>query len=250
KERPALTLSFLIQFFLLALCGITANQGFYLLGLYYTSPTFASAIQNSVPAITFIMAASLRLEEVHIKRRDGLAKIAGTILCVGGATIITLYKGPPISVLWKPGFTLADHFQPFQGPELSSKSENWTLGCIYLLGNCLAWSGWIVIQAPVLRKYPARLSVTSFTCFFGVIQFMIIAAFLERDPERWKIHSGGELFTILYAGFVASGIAFSVQIWCIDRGGPCVCCSLSACADYCCCYHGLSHTWREFLLGR
>jgi drug/metabolite transporter (DMT)-like permease len=39
---------------------ITANQGFYLLGLENTSPTFASAIQNSVPAITFLMAALLR----------------------------------------------------------------------------------------------------------------------------------------------------------------------------------------------
>ena len=39
---------------------ITANQGFYLLGLTYASPTFASAVQNSVPAITFIMACTLR----------------------------------------------------------------------------------------------------------------------------------------------------------------------------------------------
>eukprot|EP01018_Ginkgo_biloba_P014090 Gb_29218 [translate_table: standard] len=116
---------------------ITANQGFYLLGLYHTTPTFASAIQNSVPAITFLMAAALRLEEIHMKRRDGLAKIVGTIACVGGASIITLYK-----------------------------------------------------------------------------------AFVETDVEHWKIHSEGELFTILYAGFVASGIAFSIQIWCIDRGGP------------------------------
>lgn len=38
---------------------ITANQGFYLLGLNYGSPTFASAMQNSVPAITFVMAAAL-----------------------------------------------------------------------------------------------------------------------------------------------------------------------------------------------
>nr|ADE77565.1 unknown [Picea sitchensis] len=100
------------------------------------------------------------------------------------------------------------------------KSENWTLGCIYLLGNCLAWSGWIVIQAPVLKKYPARLSVTSFTCLFGIMQFLAIAAFFERDPSHWKMRSGGEVFTVLYAGIVASGIAFSVQIWCIDRGGP------------------------------
>eukprot|EP01018_Ginkgo_biloba_P013383 Gb_00966 [translate_table: standard] len=202
KERPPLTLSFLIQFFLLALCGITANQGFYLLGLYYTTPTFASAIQNSVPAITFIMAAILRLEEIHIKRRDGLAKVAGTIACVGGATIITLFKGPPISKLWHQGLNMEHLVSALKS------TEDWTLGCIYLIGNCLAW------------KYPARLSVTSFTCFFGVIQFLLIAAFLETDVEHWKMHSGGELFTILYAGIVASGIAFSVQTWCIDRGGP------------------------------
>ncbi|XP_022981731.1 protein WALLS ARE THIN 1-like [Cucurbita maxima] len=47
KERPPFNLNFLLQFFLLALVGITANQGFYLLGLENTSPTFASAIQNS-----------------------------------------------------------------------------------------------------------------------------------------------------------------------------------------------------------
>ncbi|RRT61265.1 hypothetical protein B296_00034778 [Ensete ventricosum] len=161
KDRPAMTLSFAVQFFLLALCGITANQGFYLLGLEYTSPTFASAIQNSVPAITFLMAAVLRqdpmnrIEKVRIDRRDGIAKLMGTLAC-----------------------------------------------------------------APVLKKYPARLSVTSYTCFFGVIQFLVIAAFIERDSEAWMFHSGGEFFTILYAGFVASGIAFAVQIWCIDRGGP------------------------------
>eukprot|EP00252_Welwitschia_mirabilis_P021440 TRINITY_DN5502_c1_g1_i2.p1 TRINITY_DN5502_c1_g1~~TRINITY_DN5502_c1_g1_i2.p1 ORF type:complete len:203 (+),score=27.75 TRINITY_DN5502_c1_g1_i2:192-800(+) len=78
----------------------------------------------------------------------------------------------------------------------------------------------LMLQAPVLRRYPARLSVTSFTCFFGIIQFLVIAAFIETDPARWQMHSGGEIFTVLYAGIVASGIAFSVQIWCIDRGGP------------------------------
>ncbi|KAM1012932.1 hypothetical protein ACFX2C_043123 [Malus domestica] len=66
NDRPAITLNFLIQFFLLALVGITANQGFYLLGLDNTSPTFAYAIQNSVPAITFLMAAILRIEHVRL----------------------------------------------------------------------------------------------------------------------------------------------------------------------------------------
>ncbi|XP_062193111.1 protein WALLS ARE THIN 1-like [Phragmites australis] len=212
KDRPQLTLNFVIQFFLLALCGITANQGFYLLGLDNTSPTFASAIQNSVPAITFAMAAALRIEKVRLDRRDGVAKVAGTLACVAGASVITLYKGPTIFG--------AGGDKLMAGPELGKDDKNWTLGCVYLIGHCLSWSGWLVLQAPVLKKYPARLSVTSYTCFFGVIQFLIIAAFMERDADAWRFHSGSELFTILYAGFIASGVAFAVQIWCIDRGGP------------------------------
>ncbi|CAL0323837.1 unnamed protein product [Lupinus luteus] len=228
KDRPAITLNFLGQFFLLALVGITANQGFYLLGLENTSPTFASAIQNSVPAITFLMAVILRIEQVRLNRKDGVAKVAGTILCVAGATVITLYKGPTIYSPTPPlhssiitSTTATTQIFDFGSLSLGdAKGKNWTLGCVYLIGHCLSWSGWLVLQAPVLKKYPARLSVTSYTCFFGLLQFLLIALVLERDSQAWVFHSGGEAFTIVYAGVVASGIAFAVQIWCIDRGGP------------------------------
>ncbi|XP_061366459.1 protein WALLS ARE THIN 1-like [Gastrolobium bilobum] len=222
KERPAITLNFLCQFFFLALVGITANQGFYLLGLENTTPTFASAIQNSVPAITFLMAVILRIEQVQLNRKDGVAKVAGTVLCVTGATVITLYKGPTIYSPIPP-LNSSNTTQVFDFGSLSlgdAKGKNWTLGCLYLIGHCLSWSAWLVFQAPVLKKYPARLSVTSYTCFFGLLQFLVIALILERDSQAWVFHSGGEAFTILYAGVVASGIAFAVQIWCIDRGGP------------------------------
>ncbi|KAL9255204.1 WALLS ARE THIN 1-like protein [Drosera capensis] len=216
KERPAISISFLVHFFLLALVGITANQGFYLLGLDNTSPTFASAIQNSVPAITFLMAAILRIEKVRLDRKDGIAKIIGTISCVAGATVITLYKGPTI---YNPVPPLHDT-TPVLLSLGDASGKNWTLGCIFLIGHCLSWSGWLVLQKPVLQKYPARLSVTAYTCFFGLIQFFVIAAFSERDAEAWSFHSGAEIFSVFYAGVVASGIAFAIQIWCIDRGGP------------------------------
>ncbi|CAI0382978.1 unnamed protein product [Linum tenue] len=229
KERPAITLNFLVQFFFLALIGITANQGFYLLGLNNTSPTFASAIQNSVPAITFLMAAILR-QKVRFDRKDGISKALGTLCCVAGATVITLYKGPAIytptppltTLLTSPASAAATSSVPSYVSKLGDEADggNWTLGCIFLIGHCLSWSGWLVLQAPILKKYPARLSVTSYTCFFGLLQFLVIAGIVERDAQAWVFHSGGELFTILYAGVVASGIAFAVQIWCIDRGGP------------------------------
>ncbi|CAN6852711.1 unnamed protein product [Brassica oleracea] len=216
KERPGITLNFLIQFFFLALIGITANQGFYLLGLDYTSPTFASSMQNSA-----LIHLSFFSRRVRLNRRDGISKVLGTGLCVAGASVITLYKGPTI---YTPTSHLHAHLLTTNPAVLAPLGDavpkNWTLGCLYLIGHCLSWSAWLVFQAPVLKKYPARLSVTSYTCFFGIIQFLIIAAFCERDSQAWVFHSGWELFTILYAGIVASGIAFAVQIWCIDRGGP------------------------------
>ncbi|KAL3824807.1 hypothetical protein ACJIZ3_020836 [Penstemon smallii] len=218
KERPPLTFSLLAQFFLLALVGITANQGFYILGLYYASPAFASAMQNSVPAITFIMASALRLEQVHITRIDGMAKILGTIASIGGATIITLYKGPPI--LNQASNSEGSHTSDESMLMSTTKVQNWTWGCIFLLGHCLSWAGWMVLQAPIVKKYPAKLSLTSFTFFFGLIQFLAIAAFAERDPKHWQIKSEEEIFTILYAGVVSSGIVISLQTWCIQKGGP------------------------------
>lgn len=212
KERPPLTFSLLVQFFFLALIGITGNQVFYLLGLYYASPTFASAMQNSVPAITFIMAAILRLERVHFMRRDGMAKVLGTIASVGGATVITLYKGPPLLR----GSNSSEE-------EMAASQEdmlNWTWGCVYLLAHCLSWAGWMVLQAPMVKTYPAQLSLTSFTFFFGLIQFLAIAAFTERDLTHWKIQSGEEIFLILYAGIISSGVVISLQTWCIQKGGP------------------------------
>ncbi|OIW12036.1 hypothetical protein TanjilG_27333 [Lupinus angustifolius] len=168
-----------------------------------------------------------KIEQVRVNRKDGVAKVAGTILCVAGATVITLYKGPtiysPTPPLHSTNMITTTTPQVFDFGSLSlgdAKGKNWTLGCIYLIGHCLSWSGWLVLQAPVLKKYPARLSVTSYTCFFGLLQFLLIALVLERDYQAWVFHSGGEAFTIIYAGVVASGIAFAVQIWCIDRGGP------------------------------
>lgn len=70
-----------------------------------------------------------------------MAKVLGTIASVGGATVITLYKGPPLLHL---------QMDQIQGDTLevdqSTKVQNWTWGCIYLLGHCLSWAGWIVFQ--------------------------------------------------------------------------------------------------------
>ncbi|KAE9606673.1 putative EamA domain-containing protein [Lupinus albus] len=204
KDRPSLTSYYVIQFFLLGLVGITLKEGFYLVGLENTSPTFASAMQNSC-----------RYESVYLNRIDGVAKVLGVIATVGGATVITLYKGPTI---YTPNLSLHEkQFLPVLG---DAAEKNWNLGCISLFGHCLSWSGWIVMQAFVLKKYPASLTVTAFTCFFGVVQFMTIAAFFVKDSKAWLINSTSEIYSILYSGVVISAVAAAIQIWTISKGGP------------------------------
>lgn len=58
--NPIAWKSFPYNFSFLGTGRITCNQESYLFGLDNTSPTFASAIENSIPAITFLMAAVLR----------------------------------------------------------------------------------------------------------------------------------------------------------------------------------------------
>lgn len=146
------------------------------------------------------MLVFCRLELVRLDRRDGRAKVLGTLASVAGALIITLYKGPAI---YSPYSSVhqseSAHFLPSSLGDDAEGMKNWILGCVCCILHCICWSGWVVIQGPVLKKYPARLSLTTFTCFFGALQILGIAGSLERDFNAWQIHSVGELLCILYA---------------------------------------------------
>lgn len=135
-----------------------------------------------------------RYESVHFNRIDGLAKVLGVLASVGGASIITLYKGP---VIYTP--RLALHQEQYLSVLGDATGKNWNLGGIYLFGHSLCWSGWIVMQAFVLKKYSAPLTVSAFTCFFGVVQFLTIAAFFETDSKAWQFNSSGEIFSALFS---------------------------------------------------
>ncbi|CAL5195234.1 unnamed protein product [Lathyrus oleraceus] len=200
--------------FITSLIGITVNQNLYLEGLYLTSSSVGSAICNLLPAITFIIAAIVGMEKVNIRSLRTIAKIVGTIICVGGAVAIALLKGPKLlnaeNLPSKSILTLGS----------SGSDENWLLGCMCLLGCIIAWSVFIILQVPTYASHPNYISLSAWMCFMATLQSAVVTLFIEQDLNAWKITSILELGCCLYAGTMGSAVTFSLQSWCISRRGP------------------------------
>ncbi|KAE8689767.1 WAT1-related protein [Hibiscus syriacus] len=93
KVRPKMTLSIFIKIMLLGFLEPVIDQNLYYLGMKYTTATFATAMYNILPAITFVMAWILRLEKVNFRSIHSHGKVIGTLAMVAGATVMTLMKG-------------------------------------------------------------------------------------------------------------------------------------------------------------
>ncbi|KAK8586010.1 hypothetical protein V6N13_130536 [Hibiscus sabdariffa] len=251
NSRPKLTPRILCYLFCSAIVGASLTQYFFLLGIQYTSATFACAFVNMVPVITFIMALPFRyrrksalvyngtmflckpllpilsrvtslycrIETVNLKSKSGRAKILGSVICVGGALLLTLYKGRP---LFKHSQSHAMAPTVAHAVKLSSsgRAERWTIGCLALIVGTLLWSSWFIIQSYVGRRYPCQFSSTAIMSFFGAIQSAALSLLINRDLSMWVLKGKVEIITVLYAGMVGSGLSYVGMAWCVKKRGP------------------------------
>ncbi|KAH1045269.1 hypothetical protein GLYMA_09G284000v4 [Glycine max] len=180
--------------FLSALVGVTLTQYLYLIGLEYTSATFACAFLNMVPVFTFIMALPLGIEKVNMKKLSAKAKVLGTFVCIGGALMLILYKGVPL-INQQPEH-IAD-----KGTIRSSASKlkKWIIGSLLLTAGCFLWSSWFLIQASISKKYPCQYSSTAILSFFASIQSAILTLVIDRSNAKWILKGKLEIMTVVYA---------------------------------------------------
>ncbi|KAJ1289129.1 hypothetical protein BS78_02G141200 [Paspalum vaginatum] len=183
--RSTMSFVLLLKLFLCALFGNTLCLSMYNLSLKFTSPTVASATNNSMPVLTFCLALLLRMEVVKPRSSSGVAKLAGVALCLAGVLVIAFYAGPAVS---PPVNHHHRALSPSPGPGhhvMSGRSSRatWIKGTLlFLIGN-LAWSLSIVWQVSVCFAWLRCSRSTHTGC---LLQWRsACSAQRSRSSSRW-----------------------------------------------------------------
>nr|GEY03590.1 WAT1-related protein At1g25270-like [Tanacetum cinerariifolium] len=146
----------------------------------------------------------------------GTAKVIGTALGVGGAMLLTFYKGVDLH-MWKTNVNLLHdqhHASNIQ------HSGNRVMGSLLAMGSCFSYSIWLILQTNMVKKFPCPYSVTALTSAMGGVQALVYGLSTERHWDDWKLSWNVRLLTVAYTGMLGSGLMFTLITWCVQMRGP------------------------------
>ncbi|KAI6695427.1 hypothetical protein NL676_023137 [Syzygium grande] len=217
KTRPKITVPILFHIFLSSLTGAFMSQVFFFLGLNDSSPIITGAMTNTLPAMTFVFALIFKQESFSIKTKAGRAKVVGTLLCVGGAMLLSFYHGHTIAgsnsgINWNYAEKMTD--------KRSTHKSHSILGPCLLFCSASSWALWFIIQAKLSPTFPAPYTTTTLMCLMASIECSIVGAATECNAVAWSLRSMIRLITVFYAGIVSSALVFCIMSWCVHRKGP------------------------------
>ncbi|KAI5428791.1 hypothetical protein KIW84_033700 [Lathyrus oleraceus] len=216
KSVQNLTGKVLFQAFLCGLFGGSLQQNLYIKSLALVSATYTITMLNLIPAITYVLAVSLRMEKPNLGTPAGKAKLMGTLSGIGGAMILTLYEGKRL-------FNLSLHIDLLQNATSTthhSPAGSHVWGLMLALGTALSFSLWFITQSKMSQNFPWHYSIAALTSIMGAIQSFIYAICTERDWSQWKLDWNLRLLTAASAGILASGVCFVLLAWCVGMKGP------------------------------
>lgn len=172
---------------LLGFLGVFANQLLFINGLDRTTATNASILMTSIPVFAVGVGALLGIERV------GVYRTVGILLSAAGAVVMV----DPF------GFSVGDGTLAGNG---------------MILGNCLCFASFLVVQRPILRRLPWRTVIAGAFVFGGsgvlaVAWPRLAATDLAALPARtW--------WGIAYIVIFPTVLSYSLNTWAVRRSSP------------------------------
>ncbi|KAF7116173.1 hypothetical protein RHSIM_RhsimUnG0037900 [Rhododendron simsii] len=187
-----------------------------------------------------------RLESVGIRKKARQAKVLGTVVCVGGAMLLSFYQGSVVmggsSIHWK--------YANNMGKGNSSSTTNdkkFMLGPFLLIASNIFWGAWLIIQtfadhpivvelfylsyikyftytyedysrhpeAKIGLNYSAPYTTSVLICLMASIESEIIGISVVRDLSAWSLSPIIRVVSTLYAivGSVLIVMGLYTVIW-------------------------------------
>ncbi|CAN4091153.1 unnamed protein product [Withania somnifera] len=213
KTRPKLTITLLLEIFVLSLLGVSLTLNMYFVSLNYTSPTLLASMINTIAALTFVLAVILRLEDANIRDHRGTAKIIETLVSLAGVMTMTLYRGPVMKSLGHPLIYIQ------RGNGVVHK--NWLKGSIL---TAAGFSPKLFLYQISYHKIklsnPAQLSLTTWMSFVGAAQSALYTVIVQHKRTTWTMGFNIDFWSTLYGGIVISGLVVYIQLLCTEQKGP------------------------------
>ncbi|XP_006658516.1 WAT1-related protein At1g09380-like isoform X2 [Oryza brachyantha] len=202
-----------------ALFGIVLAMGLHYYGLRATDAAYTVNFLNLIPIVTFIIAVIFRMEKLKLKTCLGVTKVIGTVICVGGTMVISLYKGKLLH-LWPTHLLTPAQLHSVGGGGGSPDHHGMLVGTLFLCGSCLSYALWFIVQAKVSKEFPSKYLSTMLACLLGTVQAAVLGVAVDRDPSAWVLRWDLQLLTVVYSGVFNTAASFCLITWAVTRRGP------------------------------
>ncbi|KAL2339676.1 hypothetical protein Fmac_007616 [Flemingia macrophylla] len=210
--RPPLSYNIVGMLFVVGLLSCT-NQMLKFFGIGYSSPTLASALSDLIPAFTFILAIIFRMEKLDWKANSTRAKSIGTLVSIGGALIISLYKG---QAMINSDLSL----KLFHQKLASSMEFDWVFGAALLAAHSCFLSINFVLVTRIIREYPAELVVVLIRIALTSILSVPAAVISVKDLKELRLGFNMELIAITCSAIFVLSFSGVIHTWAMGKRGP------------------------------